>query len=106
MRAILPALLLLACAGYPWNVGPAQMPLGGDRECSNAPDIAEACCWGHDNCYWSGGTEQDRLTCDAEFHACMLRHGVPKWLARVYYDAVDRWGGGSFTYLEHRTRGP
>lgn len=101
------ASLLLACAGYPWN-DPAgvQLPLGGDRECTNSPDIAVQCCVAHDAAYWQGGTEQDRFTADAEFLACMALWGVPEPIAWTYYQAVRKLGKSSWKHTAARTRGP
>ena len=82
-----------------------QLPLGGDRECSNSPDISLYACGNHDNCYWAGGTELDRHVCDAEFLADLMLDGVSYEIAWVYYRTVHRFGGGSFTYTKIRTRG-
>lgn len=100
-------VLLLACAGWPWNPkGPSQLPLGGDRECSRSPDLAVECCYAHDNDYWIGGTEQDRFTADAELLACMALYGVPEEIAVLYYRAVRAFGAPAWNLTPERTRGP
>jgi hypothetical protein len=103
-HSILSALLLVALvAGCP-KQGPAQLPLGGDRECSWSPDIALQCCSNHDNAYWVGGTEQDREWADRELYWCMIAYDVPKAIAKAYYSGVRQFGGSSWNYTEERSR--
>lgn len=98
---------LVACAGYPWNEENAQLPLGGDRECSGpALQVAEQCCFAHDNAYWNGGTEQDRAIADAELLLCMLHWGVPEWVANNRYMALRAFGHSSWRYTAKRSRRP
>jgi len=108
-------MLFVACGTPgPYSAREIQLPLGGDRKCSDPVlgQTAMQCCtgWegyaGHDNCYWAGGTEQDRFACDAEFLACMAIWGVPEEIAEPRYRVLRKLGGGSFNYREHRTRGP
>jgi hypothetical protein len=98
----LPILLVLACSW--WQEKPTQLPLGGDRECSWSPDIAVQCCYAHDNSYWIGGAEEDRLWADRELYWCMRSWGVPMPIALAYYVSVQQFGQGSWTYHTQRTR--
>jgi hypothetical protein len=95
-------LLFLGCT-WPANT---QLPLFGDRECSNSPDLAPACCAQHDIDYAVGGTEQDRLVADLEMAWCFALHGVDERIVWAYYRTLRKLGGSSWRYSEHRTRGP
>ena len=72
--------------------------------------IKMACCI-HDDRYSRGGREADRILADMEFLSNMLtiinshkKWYYTHWLARkrtmIYYDAVVRYGAGSFNYTE------
>ena len=72
--------------------------------------IKMACCI-HDDRYSRGGNESDRRKADEEFLYNLLtiihsfdKWYYPHWLARhramTYYDAVVRYGAGSFNYTE------
>ena len=72
--------------------------------------IKMACCI-HDDRYERGGTKDDKYKADNEFLSNMLsiinsyeKWFYPHWLARhramTYYDAVVRYGAGSFNYTE------
>ncbi len=62
------------------------------------PDFCfEECCNDHDKFYARGGTEADRLKCDPVLYECCKEEG-PDWLASIYYQAVRRFGSGSFNY--------
>ena len=72
--------------------------------------IKMACCI-HDDRYSRGGNESDRGDADEEFLHNLLtiihsfdKWYYPHWLARhramTYYDAVVRYGAGSFNYTE------
>lgn len=110
MRLALAAVLLLGCSweGWPWTDPAVQLPLGGDRKCSDPVfgNAALQCCEDHDSSYWVGGTDQDRFTADAEFLACMALSGVPEDIATARYEAVRRFGRGSWNYTTQRTRWP
>ena len=102
MRARYAAVLFLFMACTQKH---AQLPLGGDRQCSWSPDIAVQCCYQHDNDYWVGGTEQDRAIADLDLYRCMLLWGVPDPVASTYYFSVRKFGASSWNYSKHRTRG-
>lgn len=104
------ALVALACS-CPWfDPTGTQLPLWGDRRCSvpvlPMGFVPEECCTPHDNAYGVGGTELDRLVADAELLRCIALRDVPQWRAELVYDAVREYGESSWTYREHRTRGP
>lgn len=62
------------------------------------PDFCfRECCNRHDQCYATGGAEEDRLLCDLDFHDCCKATG-PDWLAYVYFQAVRQFGAGRFNY--------
>jgi hypothetical protein len=66
--------------------------------CSGAPLLSALpkacrCCVRHDRAYYYGGSEEDRLTADKAFLACLLAAGAPWWRARGAYQMV-RWFGG------------
>lgn len=101
---------LTACvSGYSY-VDPqgVQIPLGGDRVCSDPvyDQMAPQCCSEHDNAFWVGGTEQDFHLANAEFLACMLLWDVPPEIAYRRWRAVDTLGWSVWTLRAERTRGP
>lgn len=53
------------------------------------------CCETHDLAYADGGTREDRLAADKEFHLC-LRCRVGWLRSRMYYTAVRIFGGPHF----------
>lgn len=53
------------------------------------------CCEAHDMLYSQGGTKEDRLAADKEFHLC-LRCRVGRLRSRIYYTAVRLFGGPHF----------
>jgi hypothetical protein len=58
----------------------------------------------HDNAYWIGGTEEDRLWADRELYWCMREWEVPMEVAAAYYIAVQQFGRSSFTHYSWRSR--
>ena len=98
-------LVQRASLGCAWPSG-TQLPLFGDRECSNSPDLAPECCAYHDIDYAVGGTEQDRLVADLEMAWCFALYGVDEKIVWAYYRTLRKLGGSSWTYQENRTRGP
>jgi hypothetical protein len=94
---ILAVLLGVAPCSDPDGV---QLPLGGDRECSVVIDIAPQCCMEHDNDYWIGGTEEDRLRADTKFYDCMIEWDVPYPIVKARFIAVRTFGKNSFNYWE------
>ena len=108
MRAlVLAAVLLLAgCATYQDEY--AQLPLFGDRKCSDPVfgQMADQCCFEHDRCFhargrWAPDGEplsdgQAFRLCNVEFEACMLEWGVPPKIAGARRKALDYFGRPSF----------
>lgn len=50
------------------------------------------CCKKHDGLYYAGGPCEARLLADAQFKDCLIRAGMPKALADLYFVSV-RSGG-------------
>lgn len=114
LAALALALPFVACAPActpAWWDGagaPAQLVLGSqDQGCTLSPDVAGGvCCLDHDSKFWVGGTDQDRLTADAELLACLALWGVPEPVAMTYFWAVRQFGASRWNYTRERTRGP
>ena len=92
------ALSVAACAaGCAPHAG--LQPFKSDG-CSLFPDRALvgkadwcSCCLAHDLAYWRGGTEDERLSADRAFEACVVARTGDKVLATTMFNGV-RAGGG------------
>lgn len=85
--------------------GPAPPDDYVGNGCTCAPnriggaDLRPACHF-HDFAYESGGDEADRLLADATFYRNLLRCGVSRSWANVYYRRVRLHGIRAFRYHE------
>jgi hypothetical protein len=68
--------------------------------CTNSPDgdFGDSirwlgCCYVHDQRYYAGGTENDRLDADIELGHCIQRLSGSESLASIYFTAVRLAGG-------------
>ena len=59
-----------------------------------------ACCLAHDESYWRGGSEQQRLDSDVALKQCVKKKGYPKTASLMY--AAVRLGGGPCTGFSWR----
>ena len=50
------------------------------------------CCIEHDEAYWQGGTEQERIDADLALKECITEETGDAHLAKLVYDAVRVWG--------------
>ena len=62
---------------------------------AESPDCC-ACCRGHDELYYRGGTCEDRLNADVALKACLISAGMPRALAILYFAAVRAGGSPLF----------
>ena len=56
-------------------------------------EAVRASCVAHDEAYYYGGSEDDRLRADERLHTALIAAGMAPWRARLYYVGV-RLGGG------------
>ncbi len=111
-RSVLVVVLAMALSLVAGSVGATQslQPFTSDG-CSAFPDgtwqqqqLWLPCCVAHDYAYWQGGTEQQRISADAELQQCVSTIGEPEiasvMLAGVrvggspYLPTPFRWGYG------------